>query len=269
MNPIQYIAQNLMIPILNAFFGVTHSYGWAIVLLTLTIKAALFPLTAKQFKASRQLQQLQPKLQELQAKYKDKPEELQAKMMEFYKDNNANPFSSCLPTLIQIPFLFALYAALSSQLGGRGGSGHVATIAQQGFLFIQNLGTIGVLPGHGHGIEWDNLAMVLFFGVSTFVTQKMMTTNPNDPMQRQMLFMMPVMMTGMFLFFPWPSGLLLYMTVSNLFTLAQNAVLLRANPAPLGVVPASQALIDTTPTVVKEEGKSKKQGKFPPEPGKK
>lgn len=248
MNPIDYLTHHMMIPILNAFYAFTHSYGMAIILLTVTIKAVLFPLTAKQFKASRQMQLLQPKLVELQAKYKDKPEELQAKMMEFYKENNANPFSSCLPMLIQLPFLFALYSAL-------GNKDFQAQIAHKGFLFIQNLAAVGVLPGKGHGILWDNLLLVLFFGASTYVMQKTMTTNPDDPMQKQMLTMMPIMMTVMFLFFPLPSGILLYIGVSNLITLVQNVYLMRANPMPAGgpSVPASKAVIDTTPTVVKDD----------------
>lgn len=256
MNPIDFLAHQMMIPILDAFYGLTHSYGLAIILLTLTIKAALFPLTAKQFKASRQMQLLQPKLVELQAKYKDKPEELQIKMMEFYKEHNANPFSSCLPLLIQMPFLFALYAALINK-------DFQAQIAHKSFLFIQNLAAVGVLPGKDHGMLWDNLALVIFFGVTTYLTQKMMTTNPDDPMQKQMLTMMPVMMTVMFLFFPLPSGILLYIAFSNIFTIAQNYFLMRGAPAAVAAgpsVPASKAVIDTTPTVV-EDKQSKKPGK--------
>ncbi len=256
MNPIDFIANEMMIPILNSFYELTRSYGWAIILLTLTIKAALYPLTAKQFKASRQMQLLQPKLVELQQKYKDKPEELQIKMMEFYKEHNANPFSSCLPMLIQLPFLFALYSALINKE-------FQDQIAHKGFLFIQNLAAVGVLPGKDHGILWDNLALVIFFGVTTYVTQKMMTTNPDDPMQKQMLTMMPLMMTVMFLFFPLPSGILLYIAVSNIFTIAQNYLLMRgpaAVPAAGPSVPASKAIIDTTPTVV-EDNQSKKSGK--------
>lgn len=255
MNPIQFLAHQMMIPILNSFYELTHSYGLAIILLTLTIKAALFPLTAKQFKASRQMQLLQPKLVELQQKYKEKPEELQIKMMEFYKEHNANPFSSCLPMIIQLPFLFALYSAL-------GNKEFQAQIANKGFLFIQNLAAVGVLPGKGHGLLWDNLILVIFFGVTTYFTQKMMTTNPSDPMQKQMLTMMPLMMTVMFLFFPLPSGILLYIAISNLFTIAQNFFLTRGTPAVAAgpSVPASKAVIDTTPTVI-DEDKPKKPGK--------
>jgi YidC/Oxa1 family membrane protein insertase len=267
VNPIQYLTQSLMIPILNAFYGVTHSYGLAIILLTVTIKVALFPLTAKTFKASRQMQALQPKLQELQAKYKDQPEELQKQIMEFYKEHNANPFSSCLPTLIQLPFFIALYSALNNK-------DFQARLTNHSFLFIQNLAEKGVLPGQGHSLVWYNLVLVLIMGATMYATQKMMTSNPDDPMQRQMLVSMPLMMTAMFLFWPWPAGLLLYMVTSNVITLLQNLVLVRGMPAPAGPsVPASQAVIDTTPTVVSDEpgkpGKSGKPNPPAPEPGKK
>jgi YidC/Oxa1 family membrane protein insertase len=237
VNPIDFLSQQVMLPILNTFYGITHSYGMAIILLTLAVKAALFPLTAKQFKASRQMQQLQPKMQELQAKYKNNPEEMQRKLMEFYKENNANPFSSCLPTLVQLPFIFALYAALMSEAFRK-------EIANTGFLFITDLANSGIFTKAG--THWDNLVLVALFGASTWLMQKMMTTNPNDPMQKQMLFMMPVMITGMFLFFPLPSGVLLYIVASNLITLAQNFVLLKQMPpVPVAATPASKAVIET------------------------
>ena len=250
MNPITYLTQTVMIPMLNSIYGVTHSYGLAIVLLTVIIKFILFPLTAKQFKASRQMQLLQPKLKELQEKYKNKPEELQIKMMELYKESNTNPFSSCLPLIIQMPFLFALYAALGNQ-------DFRAKIAHHSFLFIQNLATIGVFPGHGHGFVWYNFVMVLIYGMTAFITQKMMTANPDDPMQKQMLYMMPAMMTVMFLFFPWPSGLLLYLVTSNLFTVGQNYLLLIQNRAlaTANGTPASQAVIETPSVTVSDETK--------------
>lgn len=258
MNPIDFLSTQVMLPILNVFYGVTHSYGWAIVLLTLAVKIALFPLTAKQFKASRQMQQLQPKMQELQAKYKNNPEEMQRKLMEFYKENNANPFSSCLPTLLQLPFIFALYAALMSQA-------FRDKIAHTGFLFISDLANAGIFTKTG--THWDNLILVALFGASTWLMQKMMTTNPNDPMQKQMLVMMPVMITAMFLFFPLPSGVLLYIVASNVITLGQNLFLLKQMPpVPVAVKPASQAVIETRaetpgkPTeTVKESRASKRQ----------
>ncbi len=258
MNPIDFLSREVMLPILNTFYSVTHSYGLAIILLTIVVKAALFPLTAKQFKASRQMQQLQPKMQELQAKYKNNPEEMQRQLMEFYKENNANPFSSCLPTLVQLPFIFALYAALMSPAFRE-------EISHQSFLFISDLANAGIFTKAG--THWDNLILVALFGLSTWWMQKMMTTNPDDPMQKQMLTMMPLMITAMFLFFPLPSGVLLYIVVSNGVSLAQNYFLLkRMPPAPVAATPASKAVIETkaeTPSsgapALKEDRASKRQ----------
>ena len=249
MNPIDWIAHSLMIPILETFFKITRSYGWSIICLTLTIKLALFPLVARQFKASRELATLQPKLKELQTQYRDQPEVLQAKMMEFYAEHRVNPAGACLPTLIQMPFLFALYAVLSNKE-------FQDRIAHKAFFFIQNLADVGVLSRQpGDPVHWANLAMVVLYGASMYVMQRMMTTGPEDPMQRQMLTMMPTMMTVMFLFFPLPSGILLYLLASNAITLVQNYYLSRTSAIPAPVIPASRAVIDTTPGRVDDAGK--------------
>ncbi|HBN10060.1 MAG TPA: hypothetical protein DD435_15950 [Cyanobacteria bacterium UBA8530] len=222
MNPIDILAKEIMLPIIGFFFGLTHSYGWSIVLLTVTVRMAMLPLTASQFKSAKTMQRLQPKLQEVQKRYKDKPEEMQKQLMLFYKEHNYNPFSSCLPVLIQMPFLFALYATLISETFKH-------TIAGQGFLFIQDLARVGM--NSASGLHWDSIVMLLLFGGTTFVTQKMMTTNPDDPTQKQMLVTMPLMITVMFAFFPVPAGVLLYIVASNFITLGQNYFLLQWSPA--------------------------------------
>jgi len=252
VNPIDWIAHSMMIPILETFFQITRSYGWSIICLTVTIKLALFPLVAKQFRASRELQLLQPKMKALQEEYKDQPEVMQAKLMEFYAEHRVNPMGACLPTLIQMPFLFALYTALNNKA-------FQERIAHKAFFFIQNLADVGVLPNAGgESVHWANLVMVILFGGSMYVMQKMMTTNPDDPMQRQMMTMMPIMTTAMFLFFPLPSGILLYITASNLITMGQNFLLMRSSAIPAPIVPAAQAVIDTTPNRVDESSRGNK-----------
>lgn len=222
MNIIDILVRQLMLPILTFFFQITHSYGWSIMLLTLVVKGALLPLTAQQFKSAKTMQRLQPQLQELQTKYKDKPEELQKALMEFYKEHQYNPFTGCLPILIQMPFLIALYATLISPDFSK-------TIAGQAFFFIEDLARKGMWSA---GVpHWDNLLMLVVFGVSTFISQKMMTTNPDDPTQKQMLVTMPLMITVMFAWFPVPAGVLLYLVFSNIITLGQNYALLKWSPA--------------------------------------
>ncbi|MDR1114108.1 MAG: YidC/Oxa1 family membrane protein insertase [Candidatus Margulisbacteria bacterium] len=104
---------NFFIEVLK-FFGANLNYGLAIILLTVLIKLIFWPLTAKQFESMAAMRKIQPKLKELQEKYRSDPQTLQKKMLELYKTHNMNPLSGCLPMLIQLPILFALYAALNS-----------------------------------------------------------------------------------------------------------------------------------------------------------
>lgn len=241
MNPIDILANQMMLPIINFFFTLTHSYGWSIVLLTVTVRTLMLPLTAQQFKSAKIMQRLQPQLQALQKRYKDKPEEMQKQLMAFYKEHKYNPFSGCLPVLVQMPFLFALYATLISK-------SFKHLIEGQGFLFIQDLARVGM--NGPSGLHWDSIVMLLLFGGTTFVTQKMMTTNPDDPTQKQMLVTMPLMITVMFAWFPVPAGVLLYIVASNFITLAQNYGLMQWSPA-LHVPPVASVV---EAEVVEEKG---------------
>lgn len=226
----------MMIPILEFFNGITNSYGLAIIFLTLVIRGLIFPLSMKQYASMKAMQELQPKMKELQAKYKDNPQELNQALMAFYQENKVNPFGGCLPLLIQMPFLIALYSTLISKQ-------FTDKVGHQGFLFIQDLTRVGFF---GNGVPyWDNILMVAVFGITTFITQKMMMTDPNDPMQKQMLYMMPIMITVMFVFIPLPAGVLLYTVFSNFFTMGQYLVLKRMYPTTSP--PSGGQTIDVSP----------------------
>ncbi|MEB3220867.1 MAG: membrane protein insertase YidC [Candidatus Sericytochromatia bacterium] len=247
-----FLIYGVMMPILEAFHGVSGSYGFAIVMLTVVVRCVIFPLSAKQYRSMKEMQELQPKLKELQAKYKDNPQELNQAMMAFYQEHKVNPFGGCLPLLIQMPFLIALYSTLISDA-------FTKRIGHQGWLFIEDLTRVGFYPtwhapldpfvGFFHymttgGLFWDNIGMIVVFGVTTYITQKMMMTDPNDPMQQQMLTTMPLMITVMFLFIPLPAGVLLYTVFSNFFTMGQYLVLkqMYGVAKPAGV--AGQATVD-------------------------
>lgn len=247
MNPIDFLTHQLMIPILDQFYALTHSYGVAIILITLVIRGAIFPLSMKQYANMKAVQELQPKLKELQAKHKDNPQELNQAMMAFYQEHKVNPFGACLPLLIQMPFLIALYASLNSEA-------FKLKVNHAGFGFIQDL-TQTALFANGIA-HWDNIALVALFGVTTFITQKMMMTDPNDPMQKQMLYTMPLMITAMFVFVPLPSGVLLYTVVSNFFTLGQYLILQRMYPKPAPAA-AAQTIDVTASTVAGDQKKGK------------
>lgn len=218
---INFLIDSVMMPLLAFFHDLTGSYGWAIVFLTLAVKSALMPLTYQSIKSSLDMQRIQPKLKELQQKYKDKPDVLNKKMMEFYKENKFNPLGGCLPILVQLPIFIALYSAFISDKFKE-----MATASGPSFLFIRDLTQSNIFDRATNTAHYDNILLVALFGITMFISQKMMVTNPDDPMQKQMLYMMPVMITVMFFFVPVPSGALLYMVVSNLIGIGQNVFVL-------------------------------------------
>jgi YidC/Oxa1 family membrane protein insertase len=107
------ITYNLMIPVLEWFAKVTHSYGWAILALTMLVRIIVWPLVASSTKSMQRMSQLQPMMKKIQERYKDQPEIMQKKVMEFYGKNKVNPLGGCLPTLVQLPVLFALFATFT------------------------------------------------------------------------------------------------------------------------------------------------------------
>lgn len=178
------------------------NYGLAIIFLTVLIKLVLYPLTLKQMRSMAVMQQLAPKIKEIQAKYKEKdPQKMQKKIMELYQEKNVNPLAGCLPMLIQLPILIALYRALLHF--------DYSNPAHANFFWISSLSQMGdylyILP--------------VLAGVSTyFQTQMTMTTN--DPTQKIMLFTMPI-------FIAWicttvPAGLALYWVIFNILGIIQQ-----------------------------------------------
>lgn len=189
--------------------GLIGNWGWAIILFTLLVKLVLFPLSYKGMMSMQKLKDLAPKMKELKAKYKDDPAKLNAQMMEMYKKNGANPMGGCLPMLLQIPVFFALYRVLLN------------ADELQGAMWI---------PG------WiDNLAgadpyyiLPVLMGVTMWFQQKITPNNFTDPLQEKIFQWFPVIMAGMFIIMPFPSGLVLYWVVNNIFTIGQQYVINKA-----------------------------------------
>lgn len=185
------------------------NWGWAIILFTLLVKLVLFPLSYKGMMSMQKLKDLAPKMKELREKYKDDPAKLNMKMMEMYKKHGANPMGGCLPMLLQIPVFFALYRVLLN------------ADELQGAVWI-------------HG--WiDNLAaadpyyiLPVLMGVSMWFQQRITPNNFTDPMQEKIFKFFPILMAGMFIIMPFPSGLVLYWVVNNIFTIGQQYVINRA-----------------------------------------
>jgi YidC/Oxa1 family membrane protein insertase len=184
-------------------FGV-GSYGLAIIILTVIIKTLLYPLTKKQFESLKGMQEIAPKLKKLQEKHKDNPQLLQQKMLQLYQDAGVNPFAGCLPMLIQMPILMAMYYTFFSfDYGGSAPS----------FLWVPNLSEtdpIYVLP--------------LLAAGTTFLMQKLSTVEVNQQAKIMMVFF-PLFMG--FISINLPAGLVLYWTTQNVVQIIQQHLIYR------------------------------------------
>ncbi|MFZ5634223.1 MAG: YidC/Oxa1 family membrane protein insertase [Bacillota bacterium] len=178
------------------------NYGLAIILFTILLKIVLYPLTLKQMKSMYMMQQLGPKIKEIQDKYKGKdPQKMQQKIMDLYREHNVNPMAGCLPLLVQMPILIALFQALRTFV--------YADERHAGFLWIENLSQINN--------EFYILAILA--GLSTFI-QTRMTTNMADQTQKIMLYTMPLMIA--YFATQVPAGLALYWVTFNILGIVQQ-----------------------------------------------
>ncbi len=330
-----------MIPVMQWIAEQCHSYGWAIVLLTILVRALVYPLVASSTRSMQRMSQMQPQLKAIQERYKNDPEMFQKKAMEFYQKNKINPMGGCLPTLVQLPILFALFAAFTGppfgdkvipvkvkvvaqaeaskatraetsggnspyvapdhrlaklvvfpgdstvvaggtvdfgvravegalpldfrptwRLKGAGKDIHGASIDDKGHAVFPETGEVtvecvvpGIAKNESFGFirslgkvvsganllkpeNWDNLFLIVLFGITMFLSQKLMVqpvapgADPDQvAIQQQTQKTMPIAVTAMFFFIPLPSGVFLYMVVSNLIQSAQTWWIMR-KPAP-------------------------------------
>ena len=374
---IGFLSNNVMLPILDFFYGIVPSYGLAIVALTLVIRFALYPLSAGSIRTMRRTRVTQPLMQkrvkEIQERYKDNPAKMQEEMGAVYKEFG-NPLAGCLPVLLQMPVLFALFATLRGSpfsdinysvnlqilpqeqieriqpqafttspqniyitdgvharvaailpsgsklaVGDRTkidfqtpeGKPFSALVAQypdtnlvpkwkvtkgeervrvnddgsiealqpgdvtiqatipglaanKGFLFIDALGRVGAFDEDGT-IHWDIVAMVIGFGLSLYLNQVLsgQNTASNNPQQDTVNKITPIIFSGMFLFFPLPAGVLMYMLIANIFQTLQTYIVSR-EPLPENlqklVEAADKAADDTSrQSLPFEPGRKKKE----------
>jgi len=182
------------------------SYGLAIIMITILVKVALFPLTNSQMKSMRGMQELQPKLKQLQERYKDDPQKMQAQVMGLYKENGVSPFSSCLPLLIQMPILIAFYQALYKM--------EFTNTAHAAFLWISNLANKGTEEG------LFGLLLPILAAATTYYQQRISTVDPNDPTQKMMLITMPLFIG--YMAYTFQAGLALYWVAFNVLSIIQQ-----------------------------------------------
>jgi YidC/Oxa1 family membrane protein insertase len=338
---IGFLSNNIMLPIIDIFYGIVPSYGLAIVALTLVVRIALYPLSAGSIRNMRRMRIVQPlmqkRMQEIKERYKDDAQKQQEEMMNVQKEFG-NPLAGCLPLLVQMPVLLALFATLrGSPFAGvsysvnlqifpsaeieqiqpqafatppqniyidngthtqviailPGGNklavgektkiqyqtvagkpfdellaahpvtklipewkvtkgedrlkidaqgnvealqpGEVTIVgsipglaADNGFLFIDALGRVGAIDPDGK-VHWDIVAMIVFFGISLYVSQMLSGQNSSggNPQQDTVNKVTPIIFSGMFLFFPLPAGVLMYMVIGNIFQTLQTYILSR------------------------------------------
>ncbi len=208
------------------FFQLTGNFGVAILVFTLIIKLAFFPLANKSYRSMSKMKLLAPKMTALREQYKEEPQKLQQAMMEMYKTEKVNPASGCLPILIQIPVFFALYKVIFTTIEMRQAPffGWIKDLSAIDPTNIFNL--FGLLPfDPGQYSHFLHLGVwPLIMGVTMWAQMKL-NPAPPDPVQAKIFAWMPVVFT--FMLASFPAGLVIYWTWNNLLTIGQQWLIMR------------------------------------------
>lgn len=189
---------------LTFFYSLTASigyanYGLAIILLTIVIKVAIYPLTAKSVRSMKAMQDIQPKMKELQEKYKGNPEKLNKELAALYKEKGVNPLAGCLPLIIQMPILIAIFYAIRD----------FQYVNQPSFLIWQDLGQ-----------HDPTYILPVLAAVTTYFQSKQTTTDTSSQQNKMMLYVMPLFIG--YITTQFPAGLGIYWVVSNLVQISQQ-----------------------------------------------
>ena len=209
------ILETIAVDVLKGINGMVGNYGIAIIIVTILMRALIFPLTLKQEQSMKKMRDSQPEIDKIKEKYKDNPQKMNEEVMKFYKDNNINPMGGCLPILIQMPIFVALYYAFSGSAIPNDATFLWFNLKKPDELF--KIGSFAV-----------NLLPILNTGV-TYIQQKIMSDTTkgqetNNTMQ-SMLYTMPIMM--LVLFYNMPSGVTLYYLVSGILSVIQQHIILK------------------------------------------
>lgn len=215
---------NILVFFYNIIPG--HDFGLAIILITLLIRVILFPLSKKGIKSRKKMEEIQPKIKEIQKKYKDKEE--QAKhLMAFYKENKINPASGCLPLLVQLPILIALYRVFIDAINPERLNLLYSFINNPGALNVSFLGLVD--------LSIPSVFLAVLAGIFQFIQSKIMFKDTatgagkqagiQKTMSRQMIYFMPLI--TVFISLKFPAGLPLYWTVSTLFGIGEYLLVMK------------------------------------------
>jgi len=209
--------------VIEYFFKLTGNFGIAIIILTALVRIVFFPLANYSFRSMAKMKILQPEMVRLKELHKDDKTKLQQEMMALYKREKVNPISGCLPVLIQIPFFFAVYKMLyvTIEMRQQPFFGWIQDLSARDPTSIFNL--FGLIP-------WDPPTFLMIgvwpilMGLTMFLQQKLNPTPP-DPIQAKIFMFLPIFLT--IILAPFPSGLVVYWTISNVLTIAQQWVIMR------------------------------------------
>jgi YidC/Oxa1 family membrane protein insertase len=208
---------------IDYFFKLLGNYGLAIIAITFCIRLAFFPLANFSFKSMAKMKALQPEMARLKDLHKDDKMKLQQEMMALYKKEKVNPMSGCLPILVQIPVFFALYKVLFVTIEMRQMPffGWIQDLSERDPTSLFNL--FGLLP-----YDVPSFLMIgawpIAMGVSMFIQQKL-NPAPTDPMQAKIFMFFPLFLTVILA--PFPAGLVIYWTVNNILTMAQQVFIMK------------------------------------------
>ncbi len=234
---------------LHFFAEVTGNFGVAILILVVILKILLFPLANKSYRSMAKMRNLQPEMVKLRERFADDKQRLNQEMMALYKREGANPASGCLPILLQIPIFFALYKVLFVTIEMRHAPfvGYLQDLSAKDPTSILNL--FGVLPWGVPELGPLNILNIgflpLVMGISMY-GQQMLNPQPADPMQQRIFQLLPVVFT--FILSQFPAGLVLYWTSNNIFTIAQQYIIMkRAGMQIGGKQPSPAGSTDSSP----------------------
>jgi len=244
-------ASELLLSILEFFYGITHSYGLAIILLTIAVRIALYPLNQKQMLSMQHMQKIQPMLKVIQEKYANDREKMNQETMRLYKEYKVNPAAGCLPLVVQLPILILLFNVLrtydfadtaffgvllgSSTTAGLAKAFGIAAAANGEYSIMAVLSAVVTNPaGLAHvNFYLGNLILLISISVLTWAQQKL--SGGNNPQMAMMNTIMPFFMA--FICLSMPGGVMLYWGLSSLIGVAQQYFVMKKTTQELAVKP--------------------------------
>jgi YidC/Oxa1 family membrane protein insertase len=260
--------------VLAWFYSLIPSYGLAIILLTLAVRVLLLPLSIKQTRSMREMQVIQPEIKKIQKKHKGDRQKMNQEVMALYKEHGVNPLGGCAPLLLQMPVFIALFYVIRQPIQYLGESALASDLTTHALSVHQFLGLRldcspqQVLAGEGSSVEGITqscsgggvlpfipyLLLILFMGATTYYQQRQMQASrgTSDPQQQQMQTFMKIMPVVLIVFgFSFPTGVVIYWVTTNLWTIVQQRIMLKAAP-PVTVTKATAAKAKETASSTKK-----------------